>query len=182
MDDILIILSGLIHTHKTMYHQAHKLKHYLKDNAQIKTLQTVQDHDLMECHTIIFMFPVASQTLPSCMIDYLKQKESLMFNKHIYNAIYCDEYEYDYCQYSYDIMNVYCGKTHSFNDGALMIGSYFLIDQVPYKWRIANKLDEFARNIIRHKKTVLKITYFSKKQFLQQGNRYWKKAFKKEKD
>ena len=72
MDNILIILSGLIYTNKVMYNQAYKLAHYLKGNVSIKTLQVIEEKDVEANNTIIFMFPISSQTIPSCMLDYMK--------------------------------------------------------------------------------------------------------------
>ena len=46
MDNILIILSGLIYTNKVMYNQAYKLAHYLKGNVSIKTLQVIEEKDV----------------------------------------------------------------------------------------------------------------------------------------
>ena len=96
MDNTLIILSGLIYTNKVMYNQAYKLAHYLKNDVTIKTLQVIEDKDLVDNDTLIFMFPISSQTIPSCMLDYLKNNESLMNHKTIYCVMYCDEYETDY--------------------------------------------------------------------------------------
>ena len=72
MDNILIILSGLIYTNKIMYNQAYKLAHYLKGNVSIKTLQVIEEKDVENNDTIIFMFPISSQTIPSCMLLYEK--------------------------------------------------------------------------------------------------------------
>ena len=54
MDNILIILSGLIYTNKIMYNQAYKLAHYLKGNVSIKTLQVIEEKDVENNDTIIF--------------------------------------------------------------------------------------------------------------------------------
>ena len=53
MDNILIILSGLIYTNKIMYNQAYKLAHYLKGNVSIKTLQVIEEKDVEKCETKI---------------------------------------------------------------------------------------------------------------------------------
>ena len=104
MDNILIILSGLIYTNKVMYNQAYKLAHYLKGNVSIKTLQVIEEKDVVDNNTIIFMFAISSQTIPSCMLDYMKNNEKLMNHKTIYSVIYCDEYEVDYCDYADEIL------------------------------------------------------------------------------
>ena len=80
MDNTLIILSGLIYTNKVMYKQAYKLAHYLKNNVTIKTLQVIEDKDLVDNDTLIFMFPISSQTIPSCMLDYMKNNAKFMKN------------------------------------------------------------------------------------------------------
>ena len=51
-----------------MYNQAYKLAHYLKNDVTIKTLQVIEDKDLVDNDTLIFMFPISSQTNPSCML------------------------------------------------------------------------------------------------------------------
>lgn len=150
MDNTLIILSGLIYTNKVMYKQAYKLAHYLKNNVTIKTLQVIEDKDLEDNDTLIFMFPISSQTIPSCMLDYMKNNESLMNHKTIYCVMYCDEYETDYCDYAQEIMELYSKKTNAIYKGTLKIGAYFLLDHIPYTWRISNELKKFC---IRYKKS-----------------------------
>ena len=81
MDNIIIILSGLIYTNKVMYNQAYKLAHYLKGNVSIKTLQVIEEKDVEDNNTIIFMFPISSQTIPSCMLDYMKN--NAQFKKNV---------------------------------------------------------------------------------------------------
>ena len=49
-----------------MYNQAYKLAHYLKGNVSIKTLQVIEEKDVVDNNTIIFMFPISSQTIPVC--------------------------------------------------------------------------------------------------------------------
>ena len=169
MDNILIILSGLIYTNKIMYNQAYKLAHYLKGNVSIKTLQVIDDTDIENNHTIIFMFPISSQTIPSCMLDYMKNNESLMNNKNIYSVLYCDEYETDYCDYADEILSLYCTKTHALYKGSLKIGAYFLLDHIPYTWRVSNTLKSFASDIKKEKESALDITFFSKAPLLQMG-------------
>lgn len=181
MDNTLIILSGLIYTNKIMYDQAYKLTHYIKDHVTIKTLQVVEDKDIENNHTIIFMFPISSQTIPSCMLDYMKNNEALMNNKNIYSVLYCDEYETDYCDYADEILSLYCTKTHALYKGSLKIGAYFLLDHIPYTWRVSNTLKSFASYIKKEKESALDITFFSKNQFIKEGNKFWKKAYKSKK-
>lgn len=181
MDNTLIILSGLIYTNKVMYKQAYKLAHYLKNNVTIKTLQVIEDKDLEDNDTLIFMFPISSQTIPSCMLDYMKNNESLMNHKTIYCVMYCDEYETDYCDYAQEIMELYIKKTNAIYKGTLKIGAYFLLDHIPYTWRISNELKNFALDIRKAKESALDITFFSKKQFLKEGNKFWEKAYKSKK-
>ena len=160
MDNTLIILSGLIYTNKVMYNQAYKLAHYLKNDVTIKTLQVIEDKDLVDNDTLIFMFPISSQTIPSCMLDYMKNNESLMNHKTIYCVMYCDEYETDYCDYAQEIMELYSKKTNAVYKGTLK---------------------NFALDIRKAKESVLDITFFSKKQFLKEGNKFWEKAYKSKK-
>ena len=123
MDNTLIILSGLIYTNKVMYKQAYKLAHYLKNNVTIKTLQVIEDKDLEDNGTLIFMY------------------------KTIYCVMYCDEYETDYCDYAQEIMELYTKKTNAIYKGALKIGAYFLLDHIPYTCRVSNELKTFASDI-----------------------------------
>ena len=181
MDIILIILSGLIYTNKVMYNQAYKLSHYLKDNVTIKTLQVIEDKDLEDNNTLIFMFPISCQTIPSCMLDYMKNNESLMNHKTVYCVMYCDEHETDYCDYAQEIMTLYCKKTNAIYRGTLKIGAYFLLENIPYTWRVSNELKTFALDIRIAKESSLDITFFSKKQFLKQGNKFWDNAYKSKK-
>lgn len=181
MDNILIILSGLIYTNKIMYNQAYKLAHYLKGNVSIKTLQVIEEKDVENNDTIIFMFPISSQTIPSCMLDYMKNNETLMNHKTIYSVIYCDEYEVDYCDYADAILSLYCKKTHAYYNGSLKVGAYFLIDHIPYTWRVANTLKSFASTIRKEKESALDITFFSRNQFIKRGNKFWEKAYKSKK-
>ena len=176
MDNTLIILSGLIYTNKVMYKQAYKLAHYLKNNVTIKTLQVIEDKDLEDNGTLIFMFPI-----PSCMLDYMKNNESLMNYKTIYCVMYCDEYETDYCDYAQEIMELYTKKTNAIYKGALKIGAYFLLDHIPYTCRVSNELKTFASDIRKAKESALDITFFSKKQFLKAGNKFWKTAYNSKK-
>lgn len=162
-----------------MYNQAYKLAHYLKGNVSIKTLQVIEEKDVENNDTIIFMFPISSQTIPSCMLDYMKNNETLMNHKTIYSVIYCDEYEVDYCDYADEILSLYCKKTHAYYNGSLKVGAYFLIDHIPYTWRVANTLKSFASVIRKEKESALDITFFSKNQFIKQGNKFWEKAYKK---
>lgn len=108
-----------------MYNQAYKLAHYLKGNVSIKTLQVIEEKDVENNNTIIFMFPISSQTIPSCMLDYMKNNEKLMNHKTIYSVIYCDEYEVDYCDYADEILSLYCKKTHAYYNGALKCKSQY---------------------------------------------------------
>lgn len=181
MDNILIILSGLIYTNKVMYNQAYKLAHFLKGNVSIKTLQVIEEKDVVDNNTIIFMFPISSQTIPSCMLDYMKNNEKLMNHKTIYSVIYCDEYEVDYCDYADEILSLYCKKTHAYYNGSLKVGAYFLIDHIPYTWRVANTLKSFASYIRKEKESALDITFFSRNQFIKRGNKFWEKAYKSKK-
>ena len=181
MDNILIILSGLIYTNKIMYNQAYKLSHYLKSNVTIKTLQVIKEQDVEDNNTIIFMFPISSQTIPSCMLEYMKKNETLMNHKTIYSVLYCDEYETDYCDYADEILSLYCKKTHAQYKGSLKIGAYFLLNHIPYTWRVANTLKSFASNIRKTKESALDITFFSKNKFIKEGNKFWEKAYKSKK-
>ena len=146
-----------------MYKQAYKLAHYLKNNVTIKTLQVIEDKDLVDNDTLIFMFPISSQTIPSCMLDYIKNN---------------DEYETDYCDYAQEIMELYSKKTNAIYKGTLKIGAYFLLDHIPYTWRVSNELKNFALDIRKAKESALDITFFSKKQYLKEGNKFWEKAYK----
>ena len=154
-----------------MYNQAYKLAHYLKNNVTIKTLQVIDNQDLEDNGTLIFMFPISSQTIPSCMLDYMKNNESLMNHKTIYCVMYCDEYETDYCDYAQEIMELYSKKTNAIYKGTLKIGAYFLLDHIPYTWRVSNELKTFASDIRKAKESALDITFFSKAPLLQMGGK-----------
>ena len=50
------------------------------------------------------------------------------------------------------------------------------------KWNNqSNELKNFALDIRKAKESVLDITFFSKKQFLKEGNKFWEKAYKSKK-
>ena len=104
-----------------------------------------------------------------------------MNHKTIYCVMYCDEYETDYCDYAQEIMELYSKKTNAVYKGTLKIGAYFLLDHIPYTWRVSNELKNFALDIRKAKESVLDITFFSKKQFLKEGNKFWEKAYKSKK-
>ena len=114
VDNTLTILSSFnIYKQQLCITRHISLPTISKNDVTIKTLQVIEDKDLVDNDTLIFMFPISSQTIPSCMLDYMKNNESLMNHKTIYCVMYCDEYETDYCDYAQEIMELYSKKTNA---------------------------------------------------------------------
>lgn len=183
MSKILIISSGLKHSHAFIEPYLKRLDVYLTERdatVDIRNAMTFDERTFFSYDQIIFVFMNHMDCVPSSTLEIFQKLENQKKSQQeVYAMIICDEYEPEKCDISEKIVRKWCQKENLIFKGALKLGSGLVIMKSVTKFAVSSMLLKFALKIIDHQDVSMKLTLLSLKKFLKKGNHYWFAEMKK---
>ncbi len=183
MSKILILNSGLSHSHEYLSPYIERLQSYLKKTTEVVDVRNVRNFDertFFEYDQIVFVFMVAMNSIPSTTLEiFEKLKTNTKPHQQIYALILSDEYECEKCDYAHKVLSNWCKRENLFMKGTLKIGSALVIMDSAHKFVTSNRIKQFADVIVNKEDAHLSDTLFSEKTFLTKANQYWNKEIKR---
>lgn len=183
MAKILLINSGLKHTYTVMKPFLSRLEVYLDgrcDCLDVRNTMTFDERTFFEYDQVVFIFPVALDSIPSSTLEIFHRLESQQKGfAEVYALIACDEYESEKCDISERILQNWCLREHLQFKGSLKIGSAFFIMKTMSRFVVSNEIKKFSEAILKHQNFSGKITMLTDRIFMKKANQYWNKEIKK---
>ena len=180
---ILLLNSGLKHTYTVMKPFLSRLEVYLDgrcDCLDVRNTMTFDERTFFEYDQVVFIFPVALDSIPSSTLEIFHRLESQQKGfAEVYALIACDEYEPEKCDISEKILQNWCQREQLHYKGSLKIGSALFIMKTISRFVVSNEMKRLSDAIIHHQDFYSKTTMLTDRIFMKKANQYWNKEVKK---
>lgn len=183
MSKVLLVSSGLKHTHEFVEPYIKRIYSYLNKKGSVVDLRDTASFDertFFSYDQVIFVFMNALDSIPSSTLEIFERISKAETNhQEIYAMIVCDEYEPEKCDHSKKIIKKWCEKENLQFKGSFHLGAGLIIMQSLRKFTVTMMIEKFVNKIINHQDVKINLTVFSLNSFIKDGNRYWHNEMKK---
>ncbi len=183
--NVLVLKASLKHAGATMDLFCDKLNVFFDKrcniDSKVENSVTFDPGTLRNYDAIVFAYTLTTGSIPSTLLEFFDRIEGVRTKDlNIYTMAFCEEYEPKVCQHSNEVVAFWAQRHGYHYRGSFNIGSYFVITRSPALFVVTNYLQMFSNIVKNGQECNQEVSALTKKSFLSQGNRYWKKQIRKE--